>query len=115
MSSVGAEQVLLFLSGFSESGERHDARIFHSRHGDGLGLLESAVEVDGGPGKAPGHLLAHGNHVHDGKGARLLEIFGFFLLEVDAVGPDGAFLDGANDLLIAAGQTQLDGGVMENP
>src|SRR6476619_2705461 len=69
---IGAEDLLLLVPGFEIPGERHDARVLHPAHADGLGLLEGVEQIEWNPRVAVDDLLADAHHVHDRENLRLL-------------------------------------------
>ena len=71
---IRTENALLLLPGVAIPGERHDARIRHALHGDGLGFIESPEQVDGEPGMLLRQRLPDAEHMHDRENAGALEI-----------------------------------------
>src|SRR4029453_15877521 len=64
---VLAEDALLLLPALAVPGERHDARVLHPLHGEGLRLLERLIEINGHPWMPIDDLLLDPDHVHDRK------------------------------------------------
>src|SRR4249920_1626162 len=85
---VLAEDALLLFPALAVPGQRHDARVFHPLHGEGLGLLERLVEIGGHPRMPLDDLLLDPDHMHDRKDAGLAIEGDLLLLVVRKQPPD---------------------------
>src|SRR4029079_3253532 len=85
---VLAEDALLLLPALAVPGERHDARVLHPLHGEGLRLLERLIEIDGHPWMPIYDLLLDPDHVHDRKDPGLAIEGDLLLLVVRKQAPD---------------------------
>ena len=79
---IGTEHALLLLPGGTIPDKRHDARVGHAFHGDRLGLVEGAKQIDRQPGMLVGQLLAQAGDVHDRENAGALVVRHLFRLVV---------------------------------